>query len=243
MENQIWVWCLRHARAGLVALLPLTQVLLVAPARAVPAREGTSHSSQVRLTAQVNPSQDQSGSNALPSYSQSIATPQAPLSSDLLASLSRLTTNANPELPPLKDALAFLPAPDPFAHVRLVIKLSEHRVYVYDRDQVKTSFPIAIGREGWETPTGEWSVIQMFQNPIWQHPFTGQSIPPGPDNPLGSRWIGFWTDGRNFIGFHGTPDTQTVGKSASHGCIRMYDRDVVKLFSMVRIGTPVDVVP
>ena len=146
-------------------------------------------------------------------------------------------------LPPLGAAEAFLPKPDPVALIHLQIRLSERRVYVYSRDKVQTSFPVAIGRAGWETPTGSYQVMQKIENPAWQHPFTGEVIPPGVDNPLGSRWIGFWTDGTNFIGFHGTPTVESVGRPASHGCIRMYDRDVTKLFSMVRVGTPVEVVP
>jgi hypothetical protein len=148
-----------------------------------------------------------------------------------------------PQLPPLGNADAFLPKLDPMAFTHLVIRLSDRRVYVYDRDRVKTSFPVAIGRAGWETPTGSYHVLQMLRNPAWQHPFTGEIMPPGADNPLGSRWIGFWTDGTNFIGFHGTPNAESVGTPASHGCIRMYDRDVTKLFEMVKIGTRVDVVP
>jgi L,D-transpeptidase ErfK/SrfK len=148
-----------------------------------------------------------------------------------------------PQLPPLGSADDFLPKLDPLAFTHLVIRLSDRRVYVYDRDQVKTSFPVAIGRAGWETPTGSYHILQMLRNPAWQHPFTGEIMPPGVDNPLGSRWIGFWTDGTNFIGFHGTPNAESVGTPASHGCIRMYDRDVTKLFEMVKIGTRVEVVP
>lgn len=148
---------------------------------------------------------------------------------------------ATPSLPPLGDADLFLPVPEKTIH--LVIRLSERRVYVYEQDQVVKSFPIAIGRSGWETPTGKFEVIQMLQNPVWEHPFTGELVPPGSDNPLGSRWIGFWTDGTNYIGFHGTPNAETVGQAASHGCIRMYDQDVIALFNIVQMGTPVEVVP
>lgn len=147
-----------------------------------------------------------------------------------------------PALPPLDDADLFLPVPNEKL-IRLVIKLSERRVYVYEQNQVVKSYPIAIGRSGWETPTGKFEVIQMLQNPVWEHPFTGELVPPGPANPLGSRWIGFWTDGTNYIGFHGTPNAETVGQAASHGCIRMYDQDVVALFEIVQVGTPVEVVP
>jgi len=149
---------------------------------------------------------------------------------------------ATPTLPPLGGADSFLPVPDEQT-IHLVIRLSERRVYVYEQDQVVKSYPIAIGRSGWETPTGEFEVIQMLQDPVWEHPFTGELVPPGPANPLGSRWIGFWTDGTNYIGFHGTPNAETVGQAASHGCIRMYDQDVVALFEIVQVGTPVEVLP
>lgn len=145
-----------------------------------------------------------------------------------------------PELPTL-DHLDQLP--DPVAKIELVIRLRDRKVYVYERDQVKATFPIAIGRSGWETPTGEHQVLQMIKDPSWQNPFNGTVIPAGPDNPLGTRWIGFWTDGQNYIGFHGTPNEDSVGTAASHGCIRMYNRDVVQLFEMVEVGTVVRVEP
>ncbi|HEY9863234.1 MAG TPA: L,D-transpeptidase [Candidatus Obscuribacterales bacterium] len=128
-------------------------------------------------------------------------------------------------------------------NLKLVIKLNERRVYLYQNQQLKTSYPIAVGREGWETPVGKYQVIEMISQPAWEHPFTGEIIPPGPDNPLGERWIGFWTDGKNYIGFHGTPNTETVGQAASHGCIRMFNQDVLALFEKVNIGTTVIVEP
>lgn len=66
-------------------------------------------------------------------------------------------------------------------------------------------------------------------------------MPPGPDNPLGERWIAFWTDGTNVIGFHGTPNRDSVGRAASHGCVRMYNEDVRELYDIVSTGTPVTV--
>ncbi|GAB4385920.1 MAG: hypothetical protein Kow00121_51500 [Elainellaceae cyanobacterium] len=158
------------------------------------------------------------------------------------SSLNRLLSIVTPALPPLGSPDAFLPDPNE-KMIRLVIKLGDRRVYVYEREQLLHSYPIAIGRQGWETPTGRFQVIQMLQDPVWEHPFTGELVPPGPNNPLGSRWIGFWSDGTNYIGFHGTPNAETVGQAASHGCIRMYDHDVVALFNVVQVGTPVDVLP
>jgi lipoprotein-anchoring transpeptidase ErfK/SrfK len=153
-----------------------------------------------------------------------------------------------PQVPPLGTPSLYLPAeeiaPETIAdNIRLVIKLHDRRVYVYQNDKVKTSYPIAVGKRGWETPTGSYKVLDMRSNPAWQHPWNGEVIPPGPDNPLGARWIAFWTDGRNFIGFHGTPNEKLVGQAVSHGCIRMRNKDILALYSQVKIGTPVVVEP
>lgn len=163
-----------------------------------------------------------------------------------------ISPRAKPKLLPNKEGLENLLSPgndspannaDERNEIRLVIKLSDRLVYVYEDNELKTSYPIAVGRDGWETPTGNYEVIQAIENPSWEHPFTGEIVPPGPTNPLGARWIGFWTDGTNYIGFHGTPEEETVGTAASHGCVRMYDEDAIALFEKVKIGTPVIVEP
>jgi L,D-transpeptidase ErfK/SrfK len=125
---------------------------------------------------------------------------------------------------------------------RLILNLRRRRLYVYRGDRAIASYPVAIGRRGWETPTGKFTVIQMTRDPVWQHPFTGQLVPPGKTNPLGSRWIGFWTDGKNSIGFHGTPDEHLIGRAVSHGCVRMRNRDIKALFEKIQVGTTVTVV-
>ena len=127
--------------------------------------------------------------------------------------------------------------------VRLRLSLSDKRVYVYRGDALEASYPVAIGRPGWETPTGEFSVFSQLVDPGWTNPLTGEVMAPGPGNPLGERWIAFWTDGTNAIGFHGTPNRDSVGQAASHGCVRMYNEDVRQLYEMVTIGTPVTVEP
>lgn len=143
-----------------------------------------------------------------------------------------------PDLPPLKPML-----PEPVARVRLVLRRSERRAYVYQGSKQLASYPVAVGRAGWETPMGSWQVIDMQEHPTWVHPFTGAVIPAGPENPLGERWIGFWTNGRSYIGFHGTPTRESVGHAASHGCVRMFNEDVRELYNIVKIGTPVTVEP
>lgn len=162
--------------------------------------------------------------------------------------------NRQPWVPRLRavapDLLSVaLPFPQPLLPeasihtMRLVIRLRERRVYVYRGEVLYTTYPIAVGRAGWETPMGNFQVMNMVENPGWRNPFNGGVIPPGPDNPLGDRWIGFWTDGTNQIGFHGTPNENSVGQAASHGCIRMYNDHVRQLFNLVAVGTPVRVEP
>jgi hypothetical protein len=129
------------------------------------------------------------------------------------------------------------------SETRLVLNLGERKVYVYQGNALKVSYPVAVGREGWETPTGQFKVTSMVKNPGWTNPFTGEVMAFGADSPLGERWIQFWTDNENVIGFHGTPSRESVGQAASHGCVRMYNEDVRELYALVRLGTPVTVEP
>lgn len=130
-----------------------------------------------------------------------------------------------------------------FQTSRLEVNLSHRQVSLYLGKNLIRSYPIAVGRRNWETPVGKFQVLQLLQNPKWIHPMTGKAIAGGtPDNPLGKYWIGFWTNGRNWVGFHGTPNPETVGKEASHGCLRMYNKDIEELFQLVSRGTPVTVV-
>jgi lipoprotein-anchoring transpeptidase ErfK/SrfK len=126
--------------------------------------------------------------------------------------------------------------------VNLVLNLKEKQVYVYKGDKVLTKYPVAIGKKGWETPTGDWYVMEKVVNPGWTSFKNGSVMKPGKDNPLGERWIGFWTDGKDVIGFHGTPNIKSIGTAASHGCVRMYNKDVKALFPLVKVGTTVKVV-
>ena len=125
------------------------------------------------------------------------------------------------------------------AKTQVVVDLSDRRTYVYAGDEVIASYPIAIGKKGWETPTGSFQVIHMRHYPIWRHPITGKVFEAGTDSPLGDRWIGFWSDGRNEIGFHGTPEIDLVGTAVSHGCLRMRNSDVRMLYEQVSLGTTV----
>jgi len=103
------------------------------------------------------------------------------------------------------------------------------------------SFGVATGRSQYPTPSGLWAIVDMQRNPWWRPPDSPwaqglKPIPPGPGNPLGTRWMGLNAAG---VGIHGTPDAASIGYSASHGCIRMQIPNAEWLFNHVEIGTPV----
>ncbi|QNI70665.1 L,D-transpeptidase [Cyanobium sp. NS01] len=141
----------------------------------------------------------------------------------------------------------------------LVLDRRRRHVRVMAGGREVRRFPVAVGRPGWETPVGRFEVIELVKDPIWEHPATGQRVPPGPANPLGSRWIGFHRDclgrsgfnGREYLvvegcvssGFHGTPNRDSVGQAVSHGCVRLLDEHARELYELVSLGTPVTVLP
>lgn len=139
---------------------------------------------------------------------------------------------ASPVTPVLTKAIASISS-------RVVVDLSDARVYSYWGNQLQASYPVSVGQPGWETPTGTFKVLQKRRNPIWLQPITGDIIPNGPNNPLGDRWISFWSDGRHRIGFHGTNKEHLVGQAVSHGCLRMRNPDIQALYEQVTIGTAV----
>ena len=105
-------------------------------------------------------------------------------------------------------------------------------------------FPVATGMAAYPTPLGSFRIVTKQRNPWWYPPPAGwaagaKPIPPGPGNPLGTRWMGLNVGA---VGIHGTPDAASIGYSASHGCIRMRIPNAEWLFERVRIGTPVFIV-
>ncbi len=128
------------------------------------------------------------------------------------------------------------------AQVWVELILSQRQVRVWQDNRVIRRYPVAVGKPGWETPQGDFVVEVKVKDPVWQSFTSNQQIPGGhPRNPLGRHWIGFWSDGIDEIGFHGTPYPETVGKAVSHGCVRMYPQHVAELFNLVELGTPVRV--
>jgi lipoprotein-anchoring transpeptidase ErfK/SrfK len=126
----------------------------------------------------------------------------------------------------------------------IVIHRGSNEMFVYNGERLWRTFPVATGQAIYPTPLGSWHIVDMQRNPWWRPPDSPwarglQPIPPGPGNPLGTRWMGLDAAG---VGMHGTPDAASIGYSASHGCIRMQIPDAEWLFSQVHIGTPVFIV-
>ena len=126
----------------------------------------------------------------------------------------------------------------------IVIRRDSNLLYLYDGMRYWRRFVVATGQRRYPTPLGRFRIVVKWRNPWWYPPKSpwaaGQKpIPPGPNNPLGTRWMGLSAPG---VGIHGTPSPGSLGYSVSHGCIRMAIPQAEWLFDHVRIGTPVFIV-
>ena len=126
----------------------------------------------------------------------------------------------------------------------VVIKRGANRLFLYRGMQFVRSFGVATGQRQYPTPLGRFRVVVKWKNPWWYPPDSDwardkEPVPPGPGNPLGTRWMGISSPG---VGIHGTPDPGSIGYSVSHGCIRMRISDAEWLFLRVAVGTTVFIV-
>jgi lipoprotein-anchoring transpeptidase ErfK/SrfK len=108
--------------------------------------------------------------------------------------------------------------------------------------ELARTYTVAVGQEGLETPEGLYEIQAKEENPIWHVPesdwagdLAGQTIPPGPSNPIKARWMAIYEG----AGIHGTEETASLGSAASHGCVRMAIADVEELYDQVEVGTPI----
>ena len=127
----------------------------------------------------------------------------------------------------------------------IVIRRGINRLLLYDGMKLRRTFGVATGQARYPTPLGNFQIIVKWRNPWWYPPASdwakdAKPIPPGPGNPLGTRWMGISSPA---VGIHGTPDAASIGYSVSHGCIRMLIPEVEWMFEQVEIGTPVFIVP
>lgn len=127
------------------------------------------------------------------------------------------------------------------ASIHLYINIPEYQLTLMDKGQVVKRYDIAVGTPYEQTPTGQFAIFYKQEFPTW-YPgdrFTDRTpVPPGPDNPLGSRWMEFAPS----YGIHGTNVDWSISYPVSGGCIRMHDRDARELYEVADVGTPVTVV-
>jgi len=126
----------------------------------------------------------------------------------------------------------------------IVIRRGLNKLVLYDGMKPRRTFGVATGLPQYPTPLGDFQIVVKWRHPWWYPPSSDwakdeKPIPPGPGNPLGTRWMGISSPA---IGIHGTPDAASIGYSASHGCIRMLVAEAEWLFEQVEIGTPVFIV-
>lgn len=138
----------------------------------------------------------------------------------------------------------------------VIINIPEMRVYYFPPDSSQYAgkvftYPIGIGRQGWGTPLGKTRITKKVPHPSWTPPASIKAehakkgdplpdvVPAGPDNPLGQYALRLALP--SYL-MHGTNKPSGIGMKVSHGCIRLFPEDISALFSMVKDGTPVDII-
>lgn len=118
----------------------------------------------------------------------------------------------------------------------VLVSLVDRKLAVIDNGVVIATFQVAVGAKVSPSPTGEFTIVSLVTNPTYYH--RGTVIPTGKDNPVGTRWVGLTLKG---YGIHGTNAPGSIGRAASHGCIRLRNRDMERLFTMLRVGDRVQI--
>jgi len=118
---------------------------------------------------------------------------------------------------------------------RIVVSLQDRKLALLEGHRVLKIWATAVGAMSTPSPSGTYAIVNRLSRPTYYHP--GKVVPPGPSNPLGTRWLGLSLKG---FGIHGTNAPSSIGRKASHGCIRMRNRDIEELFELVQVGSVVE---
>ena len=119
----------------------------------------------------------------------------------------------------------------------IVVSLEDRKLALVEDGQVKKVYTVAVGKPSTPSPVGTFTIARRVMNPTYSH--DGRIVPPGPGNPVGTRWMGLSIPG---YGIHGTNVPSSIGKAASHGCIRMAKKDLEELYPMVEVGDTVELI-
>lgn len=119
---------------------------------------------------------------------------------------------------------------------RIVVSIPDRKLALIENGAVVKIYRVTTGRESSPTPMGTFTIVNRVANPTYYQP--GKVIPPGKKNPVGERWIGL---SKKHYAIHGTDEPRSIGRVASHGCVRMGAKDVKELFARVRIGDVVEI--
>ncbi len=120
---------------------------------------------------------------------------------------------------------------------RLIVNIPARKIALVEDGKVLKVYPVAVGKKSTPSPSGAFHIASHVVNPTYTH--EGKVVGPGPSNPVGTRWMSLGFKG---YGVHGTNHPESVGRAASHGCIRLRNHDVEELFELVRVGDEVDLI-
>ena len=124
---------------------------------------------------------------------------------------------------------------EPRAERKLLVSLADRKLALVENGSVVKVYDVAVGAKASPTPAGAYQIVNRIPDPTWYGP--KQVVQPGKRNPLGTRWMGLSLKG---YGIHGTNNPRSIGRMASHGCIRMRNADVEDLFERVNVGDAVE---
>ncbi len=116
----------------------------------------------------------------------------------------------------------------------IVVSLEDHKLALVENGEVKKIYTVAVGKPSTPSPEGTYTIGRRVKNPTYHH--DGKTVLPGPGNPVGTRWMGLSKSG---YGIHGTNEPKSIGKAASHGCIRMARADLEEFYELVAVGDTV----
>ena len=136
-----------------------------------------------------------------------------------------------------QQAPAPVPAPAHIAVRVIVVSLQDHKLALVEDGQLRKVYTVAVGKPTTPSPEGTFTIARRVVNPTYHH--GDRTVLPGPNNPVGTRWMGLSKTG---YGIHGTNEPKSIGKSASHGCIRMAKADLEEFYALIAVGDQVQIV-